>query len=102
MPGETERIAKTRIERIGPERLVGSEAGRKLATHCVPRLPIECHARTRQHHDLAVNKGGPRQRWQFAEIGRASCRERVEMTGEYGTLETRGESWKRQRRGKTI
>ncbi len=72
MPGETERIAKTRIERIGPERLVGSEAGRKLATHCVPRLPIECHARTRQHHDLAVNKGGPRQRWQFAAAAAGS------------------------------
>ena len=67
MPSETERAAKTHIELIGYERPVGNKSSGKLAAQHLPKLSIEGHAPpwTRQHRDLAVDKGGARQRWQF-------------------------------------
>jgi hypothetical protein len=73
-PGETEGIAKARIERIGPERQVGSEGSSELAAHSVPRLPIGCCAtpRKRQPHDLAMDKGGACREWQLAAAAAGS------------------------------
>lgn len=73
-PVETEGIAKGHIELIGPERQGGSKGSSKLAAHSVSRLPIECRAtpRTRQPHDLAMDKGGVCQGRQLAAAAAGS------------------------------